>query len=62
MSLSSSHPTTLSMRQRLDATIDGRVITPGDAAYDQVRAVHGGFDHRPAAIVRAATRPRCPRR
>jgi hypothetical protein len=38
------------------------VITPGDAAYDQVRAVHGGFDHRPAAIVRAATRPRCPRR
>jgi FAD/FMN-containing dehydrogenase len=54
MSLSSSHPTTLSMRQRLDATVDGRVIAPGDAAYDQARAVYGGFDHRPAVIVRAA--------
>jgi FAD/FMN-containing dehydrogenase len=54
MSLSSSHPTTLSMRQRLDATVDGRVIVPGDAAYDQARAVYGGFDRHPAAIVRAA--------
>jgi FAD/FMN-containing dehydrogenase len=55
MSLSSSHPTTLSMRQRLDATVDGRVIVPGDAAYDQARAVYGEFDRHPAAIVRAAS-------
>jgi FAD/FMN-containing dehydrogenase len=30
------------------------VISSGDAAYGQTRAVYGGFDHRPAAIVRAA--------
>ena len=33
----------------------GRVIEPGDPIYDQARAVfYGGFDHRPAVIVRAA--------
>jgi FAD/FMN-containing dehydrogenase len=34
---------------------DGRVITPGDAAYDQARTIfYGGFDRRPAAIARPA--------
>jgi FAD/FMN-containing dehydrogenase len=45
---------TLPTRRRLGAAADGRVITPGDAAYDQTRRVYGGFDHRPAMIVRAA--------
>jgi FAD/FMN-containing dehydrogenase len=54
MSLSASHPSVVSTQGRLDATIDGRVIVPGDADYDQARAVYGGFDGRPAAIVRPA--------
>ena len=38
----------------LQACINGRVIAPGDAAYDTARAVfNGGIDLRPAAIVRA---------
>jgi FAD/FMN-containing dehydrogenase len=40
---------------RLQDAVDGRVITPGDAGYDQARKVfYGGFDRRPAAIVRPA--------
>jgi FAD/FMN-containing dehydrogenase len=54
MSLRSPHPTTLSVRRQLDATIEGRVITPGDAVYDQARAVYGAFDPHPAVIVQAA--------
>ena len=53
MSLLASHPTTISIRRRLRAAIDGRVITPGDAGYDQARAVfYGRSDHRPVVIVR----------
>ena len=38
---------------RLRAAVKGRVIAPGDAGYDQARAVAlGGFDRRPAAVVR----------
>ena len=38
---------------RLRAAFDGRVVAPGDAGYDQARQVfYGGFDRRPAAIVR----------
>ena len=40
---------------RLRAAVDGRVITPDDAGYDQARTIfYGGFDRRPAAIVRPA--------
>jgi FAD/FMN-containing dehydrogenase len=38
---------------RLRAAADGTVITPGDPAYDQARALfYGGWDRRPGAIVR----------
>jgi FAD/FMN-containing dehydrogenase len=38
---------------RLRAAFDGRVVAPDDAGYDQARQVfYGGFDRRPAAIVR----------
>lgn len=38
---------------RLEAAFDGRVITPGNATYDQARQVfNGAVDRRPAAIVR----------
>jgi FAD/FMN-containing dehydrogenase len=38
---------------RLRAAFDGRVTAPGDAGYDQARTIfYGGFDRRPAAIVR----------
>jgi FAD/FMN-containing dehydrogenase len=41
--------------QRLRSTLDGRVIAPGDAAYDAARAVFfAGFDRRPTAIAKVA--------
>jgi hypothetical protein len=40
---------------QLRAVLNGRVIAPDDAAYDEARAVfYGGFDRRPAIIVRVA--------
>ena len=40
---------------RLRAAFDGRVTAPGDPGYDQARTIfYGGFDQRPAAIVRPA--------
>jgi FAD/FMN-containing dehydrogenase len=40
---------------RLRAAFDGRVIGPDDPAYDQARQLfYGGWDRRPAAIVRPA--------
>jgi FAD/FMN-containing dehydrogenase len=48
----SSPPPTLEVPRWLAAFGD-RVITPGDAGYDRARTVfYGGFDQRPAAIVR----------
>ena len=39
----------------LRALFKGRVIAPGDDAYEEARTVfYGGIDHRPAAIVRVA--------
>jgi FAD/FMN-containing dehydrogenase len=44
---------TLSIPQ-LRATLNGRVVAPDDAGYDQARTVfYGGIDHRPAVIIRA---------
>jgi FAD/FMN-containing dehydrogenase len=49
-----SRPTKVSI-VRLGAALNGRMITPADAGYDQARTLfYGGFDHRPAAIVRVA--------
>lgn len=46
----------MSNLSELAASITGRVITPDDADYDEARAVfYGGFDRRPAAIVRPAS-------
>jgi FAD/FMN-containing dehydrogenase len=40
---------------KLRAEFDGRVIMPDDAGYDQARTLfYGGWDRRPAAIVRPA--------
>jgi FAD/FMN-containing dehydrogenase len=51
---SSPSPTTLSIPQ-LRAALNGRVIAPGDPSYDQARTIFtGGFDQRPAVIVRVA--------
>jgi FAD/FMN-containing dehydrogenase len=48
----SSHATTISI-PRLRAEFDGRVVAPGDPGYDQARTVfYGGFDRRPAVIIR----------
>jgi FAD binding domain/Berberine and berberine like len=48
-----SDPTNISIPQ-LRATLNGRLITPLDPTYDEVRTVfYGGFDRRPALIVRA---------
>src|SRR6266542_2847620 len=45
---------TISIPQ-LRAALNGRVITPDDARYDEARAVfYGGIDHHPAVIVRVA--------
>ena len=40
---------------RLRAAVNGHVITPDDPGYDQARTIfYGGFERRPAAIVRPA--------
>jgi FAD/FMN-containing dehydrogenase len=45
--------TTTDSIAQLRADLNGRVITPDDAEYDQARAVfYGSFDRRPAFIVR----------
>ncbi len=52
MSLSTSTTTSIA---RLRDALNGRVIAPDDAGYDEARTVfYGGFDLRPAVIVRAA--------
>jgi FAD/FMN-containing dehydrogenase len=46
-------PATADVVSELRAAVRGRVITPGNPVYDEVRTiVYGGFDRRPAAIVR----------
>ena len=53
MSSLASDPTMRSIWRRLRTAIDGRVIIPGDAAYDRARSIfYGMFDRRPAVIVR----------
>ena len=50
-----SQTTTESRIDDLRAELSGRVITPADADYDEVRGIMaGGFDLRPAALVRVA--------
>src|SRR3981081_3869252 len=46
----------MTVRTNLDLPkLAGRVIWPDDAAYDKARtSFYGGFDNRPAAIVRVA--------
>ncbi len=54
MPIPPTQPTTISI-PRLRAAFDGRVIAPDDAGYDQARTLFaGGFDQRPAVIVRPA--------
>jgi FAD/FMN-containing dehydrogenase len=49
-----TNPTTVSISE-LRAVLNGRVIAPDDAGYDEARTVfYGGIDRRPALIVRAA--------
>lgn len=41
--------------ERLRADLKGRVIAPSDPDYDQARVIfYGGFDRRPAVIIRPA--------
>ncbi len=48
-------PLETTMFETLRAGLTGRLIGPQDGDYDQARTVfYGGFDHRPAGIVRAA--------
>jgi FAD binding domain/Berberine and berberine like len=48
-----SDPTNISIPQ-VRTTLNGRLITPVDPTYDEARTVfYGGFDRRPALIVRA---------
>lgn len=55
MNLSFVNLTTENIVSELRADLRGRVITPDDPAYDEARAIfYGGFDRRPAAIVRPA--------
>ena len=45
---------TLSISE-LSADLKGRVIAPGDAEYDKARTIfYGGFERKPAAVVRVA--------
>jgi FAD/FMN-containing dehydrogenase len=53
MLLTTSPSLTRRIRHLRDA-LDGRVITPEDAAYDANRTIFGGNGRRPAAIVRVA--------
>jgi FAD/FMN-containing dehydrogenase len=51
----SASPSNLSVISTLDlqAALDGRVIAPDDPGYDQARQLfYGGWDRRPAAIIR----------
>ena len=46
------HPANLSVQQ-LRGSFDGRIIGPGDPGFDEARALfYGGFDDRPAVIIR----------
>ncbi|HEY4727844.1 MAG TPA: FAD-linked oxidase, partial [Actinomycetes bacterium] len=48
----SSHPAAIPI-PTLRAELDGQVLTPDGAGYDQARTIfYGGFDQRPGAIVR----------
>ena len=54
MAASSERSSTISIPE-LTAALKGRVIAPEDPDYDEARTVfYGGFDARPAVIVRAA--------
>ena len=47
-----TNPATIEI-PRLRAVLNGRVISPEDASYDEARTVfYGGFDRHPAVIVR----------